>query len=444
MHKFEEFMKSKAEFSRQNHVAQIRALKEQRRHQARHASQGLSQSGDDDGDGSITSMDAGESILGDPSTFDTAVPGETTTTTAAANATAANVEKTPIKGAAKAKLQKDLEKFEHITQVLAEQKKERQRHYQGLLKKAGLVDANQPEAASPVEKTDGGSHEHSPHHDHITPTKPKKNVKTTMAMHVVTIGDDPETMHQLSPRGHEADHQHSGHKKKSPRQSTPHRTSHATIDNDVLNDEENDDENKTLGTKASVSFSMLDVLDDEALEVLNHHRHAGEEGPNGGTAGGGAANGENGEEGEEMMVPISLADYIPALNEQPLPETVKVSEGFFDDVLKADGSAAGDDIVKVITADDDEELMIGEDAASNRTVTAGTSVTSVTDELASTMTVIPATAPDADDDGSIVNVPDLTDKEVAYFVADDWIDMLAASSMSMDAPPLEGDTDEAM
>eukprot|EP01033_Poteriospumella_lacustris_P021748 gene21748-16213_t len=69
----------------------------------------------------------------------------------------------------------------------------------------------------------------------------------------------------------------------------------------------------------------------------------------------------------------------------------------------------------------------------------------MTDELASTMTVIPATAPPDDDDGSIVdNVPDLTDKEVAYFVADDWIDMLAASSMSMDAPPLIGDTDEAM
>lgn len=50
---------------------------------------------------------------------------------------------------------------------------------------------------------------------------------------------------------------------------------------------------------------------------------------------------------------ISLADYVPALNEQALQETMKISEGFFDIILGPRDSADQPEIIKAITTKDD-------------------------------------------------------------------------------------------
>jgi hypothetical protein len=124
--------------------------------------------------------------------------------------------------------------------------------------------------------------------------------------------------------------------KKTPRQGTPHKASRSVPD-----DEE------SCGGDKTVTFSPIDVLDDEAIRVSNHHRHAGEPIESGEGIEDNAAE-------DEGRKSISLADYVPALNEQPLPETMKISEGFFDDILGPRDSADQSDIVKASTTKDDD------------------------------------------------------------------------------------------
>lgn len=392
--KVTEFLKSKADLNRQNHIAQIRALKEQRQQQRllRGDSADTLDNDPDDND----SVEGGnhkhknhDDPQGDGDSVHTAVSRDPT------HASSSAVKKSGQKH--QAKLQRELEKYDHIAAVLDEQKAERQRKYRSAMKKAGLVhDAETHRDDTDVDADADPSS--SPRSTYVSPSKknkispsPKKpKKKLAMAMNVVTIDGDVLPLDEDHVPGDEQEEHH--HK----RQSTPFQrvpTSH-----------------------------IMDGMSNVDFEPEVDIKQVGE---------------------EEEMLSMSLADYTPTMNTQPLPEMMHAhTAGFLDDDLADEEDQASlarmRTILPVITSDTQSSAEVSPTNELQQhgdhqlyvqptTETSPTTVSSVLTEI--NVVNLSLTAENDGAEDSELNLPGLSMAAVATYIAPDWMSMLGATSL---------------